>query len=302
MRFSYCLPLAFCGLLTACGDPSPESTEAAPSSVEAVLPELSAAALSEFDDDASISSTQPVPLADAVRPLNIQLLAETGYRDADNLLVLDVMQQDSVYLMLLIEDAEGRTVEGAEPEIRVDGTSEVARLFGHGPATDASGGFRFGVVGGEMGEDEIIVTLGDISAQAILNVISLAATGYDNLADIEGVLPWSLLMQAQISWGEETMSAVFPPEVQTNDGQTVKLAGFMMPLEMTEEQSRFALTSNPRSCFFHIPGGPAGAVEVFAAKPVAVTWDPVVLEGRFEALDSSEMGVAYRLHEARLVE
>ena len=74
-----------------------------------------------------------------------------------------------------------------------------------------------------------------------------------------------------------------------------------MPLEPALKQRRFLLTANPPSCFFHLPGGPAGAVEVFASEGIEASWDPVVLEGRFEPQRTSKAGVVYRLHEARLI-
>ena len=83
---------------------------------------------------------------------------------------------------------------------------------------------------------------------------------------------------------------------------TVKLSGFIMPLDPDIEQRHFLLTSNPPSCFFHIPGGPAGAVEVFASEGIEATWNPVVIEGRLETLDTGEYGVIYRLQDARAVE
>ena len=61
------------------------------------------------------------------------------------------------------------------------------------------------------------------------------------------------------------------------------------------------MTSNPPSCFFHIPGGPAGAVEVLAKTPIDVVWDPIVLQGRFEIVESGSSGALYRLHDAVLV-
>ena len=67
------------------------------------------------------------------------------------------------------------------------------------------------------------------------------------------------------------------------------------------KQRRFLLTSNPPGCYFHIPGGPAGAVEVFAAEGIEASMNPFVLEGRFEPQQNSETGVVYQLHDARLI-
>ena len=89
-------------------------------------------------------------------------------------------------------------------------------------------------------------------------------------------------------------------KIRKQSDRTVKLAGFMMPLETGVKQRWFLLTSHPPSCYFHVPGGPAGAIEVFAEEGIEVSWDPIVLEGRFEALEKSDSAV-YRLSDARIV-
>jgi hypothetical protein len=116
----------------------------------------------------------------------------------------------------------------------------------------------------------------------------------------EGYLPWDDLLQAQVSFDDMTLYAEFPEAVSERSGETVKLSGFMMPLETGVTQRWFLLTSHPPSCYFHVPGGPAGAVEVFAEEGIEVSWDPIVLEGRFEALEKSDSAV-YRLSDARIV-
>lgn len=75
-----------------------------------------------------------------------------------------------------------------------------------------------------------------------------------------------------------------------------------MPLDPDLKQHRFLLTSNPPSCFFHIPGGPAGALEVVSRTGIEASWDPILIEGRFETLQTDEYGVIYRLHDATVLE
>lgn len=242
----------------------------------------------------------PVDLESAVRPLSFHTLSEEyGYENKDGDLVLDVMERDYLYLQLLIQDAEGRPVQGLLPTITPEGDSRVITLSGKAGLSDIIGSYSFAIQGGSMGEERVEIVVGDAVDSVVLNIISLRAAGYGWLEDIEGILSWSMLFQAEIEWGEEELSATFPDEVLAENGQTVKLAGFMVPLETAFEQKHFVLASNPPGCFFHIPGGPAGAVEVFAEEPLEVSWEPVVLEGRFEVHETSEIGVLYRLHEAR---
>ena len=98
------------------------------------------------------------------------------------------------------------------------------------------------------------------------------------------------------------LSATFPDEILENNGKTVKLVGFMLPLETKPKQQHFVLTSHPPDCFYHVPGGPAGSVEVFANKPLEASFGPLALEGRLETLETSETDVLYRLHDARALE
>lgn len=298
-------------LLGACGEPPPEPPATPTAQRNPVTPAPTpplapapAVGLSDAELSLELPPPEPTPeavdFADATAPLRLEIFAEGGYENADGLLVLDVLERDYLYLTLLIEDADGRVVRGAAPRIKARGDSQVKKPAGSSGLSNAEGALPFGVVGGSMGEDRIDISVGAAQTSALINVISLKAAGYPSLADIEGVLDWNLLRSADIRWGEK-LSASFPAAIRAEHGQTVRLAGFMMPLETSAEQKHFVLASNPPSCFFHIPGGPAGAVEVFASEPIAVGWDLIVLEGRFETVSSSDIDVVYRLHEARQV-
>ena len=244
----------------------------------------------------------PVDVEEAVLPLDVSVGARSGYENAEGEWLIDVFEGESIYPMLSILDAKGRPVRGVRPTVTAERDTRVIPVVGGEAVSDDSGLVPFGLTAGTMGLDRIEVTAGEAVASVTLNVISQRATGYSWLQDIEGVLDWNLLFQAEVRWEEQQISATFPPEIAEKNGQTVKLAGFMMPLEATAEQSHFVVTSNPPDCFFHLPGGAAGAVEVFAAQPLAVSWDPVVLEGRFETLEANDVGVLYRLHDARAVQ
>lgn len=275
-----------------------EAPENATTDYGAINPELSRLDPTEMPDELPVES---VSIEEAQLPLSITYIAAQGYMNADNDMIIDLMEQDIVYLSIMVEDATGRPVEAANPTVAVEGDSKIQHLYNETPATNRDGSMMFGVIGGSMGEQPITVSLNDTSETAYLNVISIAASGYSNLSNIEGVLGWDKLMQAKISWDEEAVRADLSPEIEKKNGKTIKLAGFMMPLGMSPKQSNFVLTSNPADCFFHVPGGPAGAVEVLASKPIKLSWEPIVIQGRLEANETSDDGVIYRLHDARLV-
>jgi hypothetical protein len=246
----------------------------------------------------------PVDAADA-SAVRIRMLSETGYENEHGEYVIDLLERDYAYVAAVLETPAGQRVRGAKPEFAVlTGSSEIVPVSeaSVGGLTDDDGMLEFGVVGGRMGLDRISVRFGDAAADLLVNVISLKAAGFPSLDDFEGVLPWAELMKARVRYQADTVEAEFPKEIAAHNGKTVKLAGFMMPLEPDRKQKRFLLTSNPPSCFFHVPGGPAGAIEVFSDAGIEASWDPVILEGRFETVTRSELGVIYRMTGARAVD
>ncbi len=244
----------------------------------------------------------PVEAVDAA-DLRIEVLAEIGYVDEQGRYVVDLLQQDFAYLAVRVETAQGQPVVDAAPAFSIEGTSLLLEPHEVSPraTTDEDGVVEFAVVGGQMGLDRVEVKVGEAGTELLVNVISLEAAGFPMPPIVEGGLSWQDLMQARVRYEEMMLVADFPEAVAERAGQTVKLSGFMMPLEPDLKQFRFLLTSNPPSCFFHVPGGPAGAVEVLANEGIEVSWNPVVLEGRFEPQRQSEIGVVYRLLDARLV-
>ena len=240
--------------------------------------------------------------ADAVDRYSLGIYTDTGYRNDQGRYVIDLLEQDYAYLTLIVTDLEGRPVVGAVPKFEIQGTSQLLRPdeVGSRSATDASGTLDFAVIGGGMALDRVTVSVGDALVELMLNVISLRASGFPAPPAIDGGLAWSELMGARIRYIEDAVAVEFPATVQARADQQVILSGFMMPLDPDLVQRRFLLTSNPPSCFYHIPGGPAGAVEVFAPEGIEASWDPIVVEGQFETLDTNSYGVIYRLHNAKL--
>jgi hypothetical protein len=240
-----------------------------------------------------------VPLHEA-KKVQLRLISESGYLNSAGLYMVDVLEGDMAYLTVKVETPEGRAVSGARPGFKARGTSRISEVSSN-HVTDDAGMVDFGLIGGAMGEDRVTVSVGSATTEVLVNFISLKAAGFAGLMDVNGALPWSELKKARVSYKPEHVEASFPASVAQHGGQQVKLVGFMMPLEPEEEQKRFLLTSSPPSCFFHVPGGPAGAIEVFSDKGIEASWDPIILEERLELVAKSEMGVIYRLHGARRV-
>jgi len=115
-----------------------------------------------------------------------------------------------------------------------------------------------------------------------------------------GTVPWQLLQAAKtVQKSDKTFGPLFTPEIRKLDKQSVKIYGFMMPLDQSRLQKRFLIASFPPHCAFCLPGGPESMVEVIADKPVEFTYEPITVAGRMAVLDDDV--VYYRLTNAAAV-
>lgn len=115
------------------------------------------------------------------------------------------------------------------------------------------------------------------------------------LPQVTGTVPWDLLGQVKTVRVKDRFVPEFPPAVSRLNRQDVRLVGFMLPLQPGDRQSHFLLTVTSQTCAFCVPAGPEGIVEVRAKTPVKVTFDPILIAGRFEVLRDDPLGVYYRL-------
>jgi hypothetical protein len=90
----------------------------------------------------------------------------------------------------------------------------------------------------------------------------------------------------------------FSSGVAALDKKDVKVQGFMMPLEMGDQQSHFVLAAMPTTCAFCLPGGPESLVEVMMKKPVKYTFDALVVTGKLSVLKDDPSGIFYRITDA----
>lgn len=113
------------------------------------------------------------------------------------------------------------------------------------------------------------------------------------------IVSWKLLSQVEPIKIKDRLVPQFSDAVLALDQKTVKVQGFMLPLEAGAKVSHFLLAAIPQSCPFHLHvGGAESVVEVRTAKPMAFTWDGVVLTGKLSVLKSDPEGVLYRLTDA----
>lgn len=115
------------------------------------------------------------------------------------------------------------------------------------------------------------------------------------------ILSWKLLAQVTPRAEKKKIVPIFPAAVQALDRKTVKVQGFMMPLEAGDKQQHFLLSSVPTTCSFCVPAGPEGLVEVSTKKPVRYTLEPVIVEGQLAVLADDPYGLYYRVEDGLAV-
>lgn len=118
------------------------------------------------------------------------------------------------------------------------------------------------------------------------------------LPDARGAVPWSLLSAATIKMNKGKLGPAFPEALRPLNGTTVKLQGYILPIEAGQTHSYFILSAWSPSCPFCLTAGPEAMVEVRARTAVKYSIDPVVVEGRLMLLENDPSGVFYRLVEA----
>lgn len=94
---------------------------------------------------------------------------------------------------------------------------------------------------------------------------------------------------------------VFSAEVEALDGNTVRIRGFMYPLEQEARQSQFLFTALPPTCPYCLPAGAGYIIETHAREPVEFTWDSILLEGTLELEREHPHGLFFRLSDARTI-
>jgi uncharacterized protein len=118
------------------------------------------------------------------------------------------------------------------------------------------------------------------------------------MPQVDGAVSWDALGKAKPVKVKNKLSTEFPDDVMALNRRDVKLVGFMMPLAPGDKQTHFLMSYSPQTCAFCMPSGPEGMVEVKTKTPVKVTFEPLVMSGKFEVLADDPGGVYYRLIDA----
>jgi uncharacterized protein len=123
-------------------------------------------------------------------------------------------------------------------------------------------------------------------------------SAFKPLPERKDVVSWKTLAQVELVKAKDRYVPQFATSVTALDQKTVKMQGFMLPLQMGDKQSHFVLAAMPQTCSFCMPGGPESMVEVKMKTPVKYTFDAVILSGKLTVLKDDPTGIFYRLTDA----
>ena len=94
------------------------------------------------------------------------------------------------------------------------------------------------------------------------------------LPELSGVVSWKTLSQVEPDIQNQRMVPKFSDAILALDRKPVRVQGFILPLDIGDQQRHFLLSAVPPHCQFCLPAGPEALVEVTAKKSVAYGIEP----------------------------
>jgi uncharacterized protein len=119
-----------------------------------------------------------------------------------------------------------------------------------------------------------------------------------DLLNAPDVIAWYELTQVKFAQRDGKSVLQFGDRVNALDGKSIKLRGYITPLQFGTDQKHFILSPKPPSCAFCVPAGPDEMVEVYSKTPVKYSLDPVTISGVFAVLPNDPGGLMYRMADA----
>ena len=138
-----------------------------------------------------------------------------------------------------------------------------------------------------------------------LNRVAIAAETCAEVAAIEGSVGWNVLGEThskdqRIDGAWQTLPE-FSAAVKALAGKTIKVTGYMLPLQSREGRSQFVLMARSPDCPASTTTGAEHWIQIHAATPVQYRREPMLLEGQLELVESDPDGIFYRLNNAHLI-
>jgi hypothetical protein len=274
----------------------PNSRRQPMATLAALLSSMTALALVSGCD----SGTE-APQAAAVESAEIGIY-RSGLEDLGEIMGASIDSDDVIELRLQLRGLDGQALANRP----VSAHSLTGNLMVPAePRTDALGWATLTVYPRLPGEDRVSFGYGRVAhaeLELYVHARDLAhRDGHESgdpaaSSEIDGVLPWRMLTGIETRDGPEGLPVpVFGAEQRALDGQSVRIHGYMLPLESGTRIRHFLLLRSAPSCFFCMPGGAEEIVEVESAVAMPFTLDPVVMAGILTLQEEAHAGVFYRL-------
>jgi hypothetical protein len=116
------------------------------------------------------------------------------------------------------------------------------------------------------------------------------------------VVSWEALARVTGAMHKGRYVPEFPPEVVALESKTVRVEGYMTPVEAAVTRTRRFLLMPEPSDGDCLPVGLEQIVEVEATRPLRYVLDPVAITGRFAVVRDGTRGFLYRLTDAVQIE
>jgi hypothetical protein len=128
--------------------------------------------------------------------------------------------------------------------------------------------------------------------------MSVLSTHSAKSLEMPGVVPWYSLTKVSYVQRNGKTELEFDDGINQLNGKSIKLRGYITPLQLGRDQKHFILSPAPPSCAFHMPPGAVEMVEVFSSTPVTYSLEPVVISGTLALLNHDPGGIFYQMADA----
>ena len=131
-------------------------------------------------------------------------------------------------------------------------------------------------------------------------LVPMSATSNHSAKALEmpGVVPWYSLSKVSYVQRNGKTELEFGEDINQLNGKSIKLRGYITPLQLGRDQKHFILSPVPPSCAFHMLPGTAEMVEIFTSAPVAYSLEPVVISGTLGLVSHDPSGIFYQMADA----
>jgi hypothetical protein len=143
----------------------------------------------------------------------------------------------------------------------------------------------------------VIAAVGTVTISIVASKPPVPSHSLD-LLEAPGVVAWYELTQVKFAQRDGKSVLQFGDRVNALDGKSIKLRGYITPLQFGSDQKHFILSPKPPSCAFCVPAGPDEMVEVYSTAPIKYSLDPITISGTLAILRNDPGGLMYRMANA----